>query len=299
MNYKKMSFVSGIIIFFSLIFFLISVIWLSGRNIFLSNDYMLYFEFSDVAGIRDNSPVFMRGYKIGSTKTVQFKKDSIQIKVNINKKFQIPDDSKVEINTLNILGEKAITINPGSSDSFIKPLSVVQGQNKDIMILVKDTIVQIRQKIDEGLIESEIEKVSKSIDSFNVLVQNVDKRVNKLDIAMYNKQIEEVGMAGKHMTDFLTAAQQDLQKISIKSNSSFEKIDLAILQSQTTLQRLSDLVSEINKITGDINMGKGTVGELLHNREYIENLNKTMLRLEEFLDDIKKNPKKYFKFSIF
>ncbi len=299
MNYKKMSFISGIIIFFALIFFLISIIWLSGRNMFLSNDYVLYFEFSDVAGIRDNSPVFMRGYKIGSTKTVQFKKDSIQIQVNIKKKFQIPDDSNVEINTLNVLGEKAITINPGSSDSFLKPLSVIQGQNKDIMILVKDTIGQIRQKIDEGLLENEIERVSKSIDSFNALVQNVNKRVDKLDVAMYNKQIEEVGMAGKHMTDFLTAAQQDLQKISVKSNSSFEKLDLAILQSHTTLQRLSDLVSEINRITGDINMGKGTVGELLYNKEYIENLNKTLLKLEEFLDDIKKNPKKYVKFSIF
>jgi phospholipid/cholesterol/gamma-HCH transport system substrate-binding protein len=70
-------------------------------------------------------------------------------------------------------------------------------------------------------------------------------------------------------------------------------------QSVETLQRLSELSVELTEIAREIRTGRGTAGEILHNKEYAQNLNKTVLELKAFLEDIQKNPKKYVKFSIF
>ena len=61
MTYKKMSYISGLIIFFSAVTLLWSILWLSGQRIISSSEYRLYFKFADVVGLRDRSQVFMRG----------------------------------------------------------------------------------------------------------------------------------------------------------------------------------------------------------------------------------------------
>ena len=117
-NYNKMSYISGVIIFFSAVIFLISVLWLSGARILSASEYKIYFRFTDVVGLRDRSQVFMRGYRVGWTKDVMFEKDDVLVRVDVKKRFQIPKDSKIEINTLNFIGEKAITISPGVSTNL-------------------------------------------------------------------------------------------------------------------------------------------------------------------------------------
>ena len=59
------------------------------------------------------------------------------------------------------------------------------------------------------------------------------------------------------------------------------------------------LSAEVRAITQQLNRGEGTAGQLLQNREFFDNLARTIAELNEFLADIKKNPKKYVKFSIF
>jgi phospholipid/cholesterol/gamma-HCH transport system substrate-binding protein len=48
-----------------------------------------------------------------------------------------------------------------------------------------------------------------------------------------------------------------------------------------------------------MNRGEGSAGELLNNKEYIQTLSATIEQLKSLIDDIEKNPRKYFKFSVF
>ena len=121
MTDKKMVFISGLIVFIAGILFLFGVLWLSGNQLFFSGEYKLYVLFDDAVGLTDQAPVFMRGYKIGSTKEVSLEKKTILVTMTVNKKIRIPSDSNFEINTLNFLGEKGIMIFPGDSDRFLEP----------------------------------------------------------------------------------------------------------------------------------------------------------------------------------
>lgn len=299
MNYKKMSFLAGVIVFVAAVIFLAGILWLSGNQIFFSNEYKLDILFEDAVGLKDQAPVFMRGYRIGSTKEVEFDEEKIRVKISVDKKYRIPADSKVEINMLNFLGEKGLMVLPGTAKEYLKPNSVITGENKDLMSIAKDILSTAKEKVEEGDLNRVITNISESVASLNTLLGKVDTKVDKLDMALYNTQIKELGQAGKGLKEFLEIAQGETQNFSAESRVSLDKFNDTLDQVNDTLEQLATLSSEISEIARDINTGRGTAGELLQNKAYIESLNETIIQLTAFLEDIRENPKKYVKFSIF
>jgi len=292
MTNRKMAFISGIVVFISAIIFLGGILLLSAQNIFFSNKYIVYFKFSDVVGLRDRSPVYMRGYRIGWTKDVYFDLDSVRVRIDIKNKFKVPIDSKIEITTLNLIGEKAISITPGTSNTFLKPREIMTGENKDIMILTRKILLDLRDKIKEGELDDKIRQVGTAIDSFRLLVNNMTSTVKKIDIGMISRQIKNVGNAGSQLQEFLIAAQEDTRKFSDESSETMDHLN-------RTLDQIKKISLEVQTIAQKINNGQGSAAELLNNKKFIESINQTLLDLNEFLADIKKNPKKYVRFSIF
>ena len=299
MTYKKMSYLAGLIVFLAAIVFLFGILWLSGNQIFFSNEYKLDILFDDVVGLQDQSPVFLRGYRIGSTKEVKFEEEKIRVTISVDKRFRIPADSKVEINMLNFLGEKGIMVLPGYAKEYLKPNSVITGENKDLMSLAKNILFTTKEKVEEGDLNRVIANISESAESLSKLLGTVNTKVDNLDIALYNTQIMELGQAGKGLKEFLDVAQGETQNFSAESRMSLDKFNLTLDQVNDTLEQLAALSSELSEIARDINTGRGTAGELLQNKAYIESLNDTIIQLTAFLEDIRENPKKYVKFSIF
>lgn len=299
MTYKKMSYIAGLIVFLAAIVFLFGILWLSGNQIFFSNEYKLDILFDDVVGLQDQSPVFLRGYRIGSTKEVEFEEEKIRVTISVDKRFRIPADSKVEINMLNFLGEKGIMVLPGYAKEYLKPNSVITGENKDLMSLAKNILFTTKEKVEEGDLNRVIANISESVESLSKLLGTVNTKVDNLDIALYNTQIMELGQAGKGLKEFLDVAQGETQNFSAESRMSLDKFNLTLDQVNDTLEQLAALSSELSEIARDINTGRGTAGELLQNKAYIESLNDTIIQLTAFLEDIRENPKKYVKFSIF
>lgn len=292
MTYKNMSYISGIIIFLAFIIFFGSVLWLSGERILSLKEYRVYFKFPDVVGLRDRSQVFMRGYRIGWTKEAKFESDGVLIRVDVKRKFKIPIDSKVEINTLNLIGEKAITISPGTSAQFLRPNEVLNGENKDVMILAKNIFTEFKEKLDEGEIYRKILHLSETISASHSLFEKLNAKIDKLDIDSYNKQIQEIGQTASDLRGFVDEAQKDVHKFSMQSSATLQNFD-------QTLQQFSKLSTELIQISQRLNAGEGTAGELLNNKEYIQNLNSTISDLKLLIDDLKKNPKKYISVSVF
>ena len=299
MTYKKMSYIAGLIVFLAVIVFLSGILWLSGNQIFFSNEYKLHILFDDAVGLQDQAPVFMRGYKIGSTKKVEFEEEKIRVTIKVDKRFRIPADSEVEINMLNFLGEKGIMILPGNAKEYLEPNSVITGENKDLMSIAKNILFTAKEKVEEGDLNRVIANVSESVESFSKLLGKVNTKVDNLDMALYNRQIVELGQAGKGLKEFLEVAQGETQNFSAESRVSLDKFNQTLDQVNDTLEQLAALSSELGAIARDINMGRGTAGELLQNKAYIESLNETIKQLTAFLEDIRENPKKYVKFSIF
>jgi phospholipid/cholesterol/gamma-HCH transport system substrate-binding protein len=292
MTYNKMSYISGVIIFFAAVILLTSILWLSGSRIISTKEYKIYFRFKDIVGLRDRAQVYMRGYRVGWSKDVIFEKEDVLVRVDVKKRFLIPKDSKIEINTLNFIGEKAITITPGVSQEYMKPGDVLQGENKDLMVVASNILNTLKKKLETGDLDKKALELAQTLSTIKELVFKLDKKVDQVDMALINRQIVELGSAAKGVRDMAVTAKADVHQVSLESSTSMAKVSEAA-------KNLSDLSVQLTQLTTSLNKGEGSMGELLKNKEYIQNLNSTVTELNLLIKDLQKNPGKYMNFSVF
>jgi len=289
-----MSYISGVIIFFGMVIILVSIVWLSSENILFTQDYTIYAKFPEVAGLRDQSPVFLRGYRIGTTKGVSFEPDGVVIKIDINKKYVIPKDSRVEITTLNLIGEKAITITPiaGGSEERLEPGTTLSGENRDVMIIAQQVLSSLKKRIDDNEFDAKVRKLGESLDLFHSALVKLNERLDQLDLAEFNKQVKAIGEAGQSIRDLVSATKSDVVAVTHEGKEVIGKMNGA-------LDRFQSLAQSLDSIAQKINSGQGTAGELVNNKQYITDLARAISEVQILLADIRQDPHKYFKFSVF
>jgi len=292
MEYRKMSAISGAIIFFSFAIAMISILWLSQKRIFFSQDYIVYAKFDDVVGLGDRSQVYMRGYRVGRTKHVEFLPDGVRVRVDINKRFRIPSDSRWEIHTLNFLGEKAITIIPGASSVSLKPREQVLGTNKDMMTVAQNILNEIKKKIDEGNWEARLRTLGDSLDRLHAILETGEKKLRQFDVASVNQQVKALGELMAEIKDAGVDLRREMAETGRNGRDSLAKVDRAAEQT-------AELAARLDGIAGKNDRGEGSIGTLVNDGTVVADLQAAVRELQTLLASISKNPKKYFKFSIF
>ncbi len=290
MEYRKMAAIFGAAIFSALLIFFVTVIWLAESRIFFTRDYIVYVEFKDVSGLKRMSPVFMRGYRIGWVKGVKFEKDHVLVRTDINKRYPIPRGSRAEIFALNILGEKAIRIIPPPPPyrEYLTNRERIKGFNKDIMFEAQRFLGKLRKPLEE--------KFPPAVDRVYSILGNVDSILKELRQQVANSRAKEnIDKLGRAADAFRKAVEENQGKLS----TDLEELRETLKALREASLEMKQTASSLNQALQSLNQGKGTAGALLKERKLLERTEKLLDELQSLLEDIKKNPKKYFKFSIF
>lgn len=106
----------GIFIIVGIILFVLLYTWFSGR-LGLRNTYDLVVMFDDVLGLRIGDPVMIYGMEKGKVKDLKIDQNKIRSVLAIDRDILIPEDSKISIKSISMLGaDRYVKIVPGSSD---------------------------------------------------------------------------------------------------------------------------------------------------------------------------------------
>ncbi len=289
MEYKKMAAIFGSIIFFAFVVFFVTVLWLAESRIFFTRDYIIYIKFDDVSGLKEQAPVYMRGFRIGRVKGVKFEPDCVVVRADINKRFLIPKGSVAEIVALNILGEKAIRIVPSKSNEYLENRAVIEGVNKDIMLEIKRFLSMLRQPIEERNLSRWLDRLEKILDDTKVIAESLKKQTEGLRL---KENLDKMGRAGEQVSKLAEETRPQLRE-------TLQRLQKQLDNLEKTLAEMQRAFSTTQKMLEEIRQGRGTVGKLYNDEKLAERLEKTLQELEFLIEDIRKNPKKYFKFSIF
>ena len=74
---------------------------------------------------------------------------------------------------------------------------------------------------------------------------------------------------------------------------------LAQIETGKMMKDLQATIGKFNEITQKIDNGEGSVGKLLNDEKLYDNLAGASKQLEQLLEDMKLNPKRYVHFSLF
>ncbi|GAB4341572.1 MAG: MlaD family protein [Calditrichia bacterium] len=285
MNYQRMAFLSGVVVFAGIFILMTAILVLSEHGAIFSDEYPIEVKFANISGLQEQASVFLRGYKIGTIGNVGFEDDGVIVVLKIKNEYKIPKDSRFELTTVSMLGEKAVSIHPGGSPRYLAAGARVKGTSTDLMGDLQETLQSIKTSFESGLMAEQIQKISTSLDHLQSILAKTDRKVDQIDVEMYNRQIQEIGRAAAEVQSIL------------KQNTG--KVGETLHTLNDAGKELTRLSRNLAEIAGKIQQGEGTAGKLLTDEKYLENLNATIYELQLLLKELRENPKKYINVSVF
>lgn len=158
-------------------FFLIN--YLRGEDI-MNREIELVSQYDNVEGLVASAPVFIKGYKAGKVSEVVYQPESGNFKVtcSIKKEFAIPEDSRMTIYAVDIMGGKGVRIDLGSSDDMAKDGDLLQPAFEPGLM--------------DGLsagIGPLLDKVNHTLDSLGVTVSGVNRVLSEKNTASISRTV--------------------------------------------------------------------------------------------------------------
>jgi phospholipid/cholesterol/gamma-HCH transport system substrate-binding protein len=130
-------------------------------------------------------------------------------------------------------------------------------------------------------------------------IQASDGTMNRLihDRQLYDKLVL--------LADKSVQAAEDVRALNRKIMSPDGTVGLLITdrglydKATNLFTRADTSLKSLEEVTGRINRGEGTAGKLVSDKELYDKMNKMVNSVDELVNDIKKNPGRYVKFSVF
>lgn len=277
--------------------------FLKGENL-LAENRIFYAVYDDVEGLSPSSDVTINGLKVGQVSKIQFKDNSgaIVVSFTVKNDFKFSKSSSVNIYGGSIIGGKSLAIVPvyDKSVPWAESGDTLKGNKEEgIMELVNDKLTPLQNKLENTIV---------SADSMLTAIHQILDDSTRNNIRGTFKNLDATVSSFKVTAD-------ELQGI-VKGNS--EKLDRTFTnldEMSSNMNKFSDTISQMNigKITNDLekviadfegisnklNSKQGTAGKLINDDAVYNNLDRATKQLEQLLQDIKLNPKRYVHFSVF
>lgn len=283
-------------------FFLIN--YLRGEDIF-NKEIELSSRFASVEGLVPSAPVYIKGYKAGKVSEVIYDSEAEDFEVicSIKKEFRIPSDSKMTIYSVDIMGGKGVKIDLGTSG-----LAVSDGD-------------ALAPAFEAGLMDGLaggigplMAKVTSTLDSLSVTVSGINRMLSEensariastlahLDRTMANVDALSAVIGGK--SDELAAFVSNLQMISDKLVSVTGQADTVLAGINTTVASISEsdiagVVTSLKDLLDNVNDPDGTIGKLFVDKSVYDSFDALLNDIDDLVNKIQENPKKYLKISVF
>lgn len=283
-------------------FFVIN--YLRGKDIF-NREIEIVSEYSNLEGLVESAPVFIKGYKVGKVSEVAYVPEEEMFKVtcSVKKEFRIPSDSKMTIYAVDIMGGKGVKIDLGSSEIALE----------DGGYLAPAFEAGLLDGLAAGL-EPLMSKVTNTIDSLSVTVAGINAILTKANVASLSRTIIHLektmadvnGIANSvnGKSDEIAEFIDNLEALSDKLASVMVSADTLIGGANEFVATLNEsdiegLVISFRNILDKINDPDGSIGKLLVEGSVYDSIDELLTDVDILVKKIQENPKKYLKISVF
>ena len=284
--------------FFTLLAILIlylGITYLKGLSI-SARSKTYYVSMNDVTGINVATRVFVNGYKVGSVRKMEYdyrNNGETILTLTLDPDIKLPQGTQVQV---------AQTLFSGALVNLILP-----EVDKGVYINSKDTIPMSTRASAKSLEQLQDEFVPR----LSTTLSRMDSVLLQANAILSNPNIEPTLADVRQSAQHINASSAQLQQSLRSLPSIMERIDgtstdvanfasrLDSLQLQETVANLESTLRELKSFTQTLNQSNGTVGRLLNEDGLYNRIDSVTTSLDALIRDIKANPKKYVKLSLF
>lgn len=266
----------GMFVILGLTLFMVSIYFIGNNKNLFSSTFQLKSHFKNVSGLKEGNNVRFSGINVGTVKSIEFISDSaVVVNLIIKEEVQkyIKTDAIASIGSDGLMGDKVLTISPGTSSNKIV-------KNKATIASVKAVELEDLMKgLQKSVYNAEI--ITLELSEFSTKINKGKGALNKvLTDEEFAKSIEKMLQNLKLSSDeFLvfTTNMNDkngtLSKLMTnpKYANSIEK----------TLDNLEKSSNEFEDFTQKLNNDKGILSKLVTNERLAISLDSSLTNIEK------------------
>jgi phospholipid/cholesterol/gamma-HCH transport system substrate-binding protein len=283
----------GLVATVGLLFTLTDAAMFRGRYIVTTN-------VPDAGGIRRGDPVQMRGVNIGRVMGFSIDQKGVTIRLEIQGEYPVPDDSKVELRSAGMLGGMVANVVPGSSTHMLRYGDKVTGVAEEALQSAAERMIGradvAMDRVDKLLSEKFVDDLQQSGSELKGLLGELSSTVKE--------QRNEL----KSLQASLRRNSESLEKVTAgpELERTVKQLDATAARADQLVQSLDRSSKSLETVMGRMERGEGTLGKLSKDEQLYVNLSEAAHSFRESSEqisslvvDLKKNPKKYLKLSMF
>ncbi len=270
-----------------------------------------YVYFKNVAGLSKGSDVRVAGVKVGKVEDILFEDGKVKVVLRLERDVPIFRDAVAKIESLGLLGDKYVEIDPGRPESGkLPPGSVIAktqtptdiskmvetfqktGENLNRLVTQITLLVESNRRDIERLIDN-LNRLSVSLtklieenkENFRETLQNVSKITEELKksvprlVRSYEMLTRSLNTLVKETSPEIRETLQNVKEISAtlredlpKLVKNLEEITSAVAENR---QKIETTIENLAYITENIRKGKGTLGKLINDPQLYKELKRS------------------------
>lgn len=293
---------TGILAIGAILLLIFGYSFLKGTNL-LEKNREFFVKYQNVEGLGIAAPVTINGLTVGKVQDISFanQKGSLIVKFSVERDFEFSKNSVVRIYSAGLLGGKSLGIFPQyDAGNVAKSGDTLVGDIEDGMLsAVTKALGPLEKKVTNTLAT-----VDTLLLSINDIVDEKTRQNLKEAIEHLNTTLNSFSGVSENLNHILATNTGKLDNTFTNLDKTAENLgrltdSLAQLETGKLVADLQNVVDKMNVIVNGVNNGEGSIGKLLKDDKLYENLEGASRQLEQLLQDVKLNPKRYVHISVF
>lgn len=256
--------------------------------------------FDDVGGLATDDPVTVNGVKKGAVKNIRLGKGEVLVEFILERDVALTSASAVYVRNVGLMGEKFIAVdqNPGGR-ALVAGRDTVRGVYEygvpEVISQMGDALVSLQNLSDsiDRLIAMAEEK-----DTFRSTLANVENASRDLRSTLAANR-EDLNAAVANLRALSEAGRRMAESSEPRVTRAFDKVENTSSRLDSLITRVDSLAFSMNQVAQKINTGNSTVGKLVNERQLYDEMRGTLREVSALVRDIRANPQKFVKISVF
>lgn len=275
----------GALVLLGVALFIAGTMWLGGSGLGRSPDVSVAFE--DAGTLKRGSPVKVSGVTLGNVADITYQSyGKVLVRLNLDEQIQPRTDASATLATIGLVADAVIRFHPGTASEPLPEGAVITGTVEKGLMDMGGELGGSAKSVMEGLQAIEFKQLSENLNKTLLSFQRI--------AAVYSDT--RTGPLSQLPETMLGMQRVSARLDSVINIARFDRTARAADSLMTTLSALSvdaqSTAKQLDSILGKINRGEGSLGKLASDTLLYHNAQRLVKSLQEFVDDLKKNPGK-------
>lgn len=255
--------------------------------------------FEQAGGLQDGAEVQVNGIRSGLVEGIRLEGNDVLVGMMLDQDITLTSSDRVSIRNVGLMGDKVLFVTYYGTGAQLSPKDTLPG-------IFEKGMGEVMAEV--GNATGGFQAISNQLDSIAVamnrnggIARTVDdmQRTASLLRSMVEDNRASLDLTLRNFSQASATTRDIVVSREAQLKEAMDDFARAADNFERLSSRLDSLRASVQSVASKVDEGDGTLGRLVNDRKLYADLNASVQEIKRLIEDVKANPRKYFKFSVF